>query len=52
VGHLFKDWHCGRVLFWDFGECRMGDNWEFFGEVLGHFLVFHLFDFCIGHVHA
>jgi len=31
---------------------RMGDNLEFFGEVLGPFLVFCLFYYYIIHIHA
>jgi hypothetical protein len=31
---------------------RMGDNLEFFGEVLGLFLVFCLFCYYIIHIHA
>ena len=31
---------------------RMGDNLEFFGEVLGLFLVFCLFYYYIGYIHA
>ena len=31
---------------------RMGDNLEFFGEVLGLFLVFCLFYYYIIHIHA
>jgi len=30
----------------------MGDNLEFFGEVLGLFLVFRLFYYYIIHIHA
>jgi len=31
---------------------QMGDNLKFFGEVLGHFMVFVLFDYYISHIHA
>jgi len=31
---------------------QMGDNWEFFGEVLGLFLLFCLFYYYIGQIHA
>jgi len=31
---------------------RMGDNLEFFGDVLGIFLVFCLFYYYIIHIHA
>jgi len=31
---------------------QMGDNWEFFGEVMGFFLVFCLFYYYIIHIHA
>jgi len=31
---------------------RMGDNLEFFGEVLGLFLLFCLFDYYIIHIQA
>ena len=30
----------------------MGDNMEFFGEVLGRFLVFCLFDYYSIHIHV
>jgi len=31
---------------------QMGDNWEFFGEVFGLFLVFCLHYYNIIHIHA
>ena len=45
-------WVVGGYFSGTLGGGRMGDNLEFFGEVLGLFLVFCLIYYYIIHIHA
>jgi hypothetical protein len=49
---LFKNLGVGWAFSGTLDGGQMGDNLEFFGEVLGLFLVFCLFEYYIIHIDA
>jgi hypothetical protein len=52
VDGCLKIWIVGGYLSGTLDGGRMGDNLEYLGEVLGHFMVFCLFYDYIIHIHV